>query len=333
MVCEPSHMDHVFVLPYRRYEERIQIIQTKVTPQMRQLQQFKGLIGSPVNHDNVHWGLLILDRKGKPFYYDSLSRKVDKRIRLMAQCVPRLYHILILLSRFRFCLVATPLWTYGDSRWEGDPRQRIQAKRRYLALFIFPLSLTSALGWECGIHTTMLVETLLHGADFPFDFREWDDDLVEAVDRRYAGIINGPRVHEVPLYIAPSQFEQERGFCQGASVDVASIRSQAVEDVRVARAEGFYLMKVRPEMMSSRDNLTGHHIAVNWENSGTWYIGLVLGPRNRSFTVRWFVDRSETVIRLRHFGFTKKTGGQDWRLVSRNSALFDIQDGHSRGMT
>jgi Ulp1 family protease len=59
---------------------------------MRQLQQFKGLIGSPVNHNNTHWGLLILDRKGKPFYYDSLGRKVNKRIHLIAQYVPRLIH-------------------------------------------------------------------------------------------------------------------------------------------------------------------------------------------------------------------------------------------------
>jgi hypothetical protein len=91
-------------------------------------------------------------------------------------------------------------------------------------------------------------------------------------------------------------------------------------------------MKVHPEMMSSRDNLSGRHIAVNWEDGGTWFIGLVLGPRNKSFNVRWFVDGSETVLRLRHFGFTKKTGAQDWRLVSRNSDLFDIQAGHSRGM-
>lgn len=90
---------HTTIMPssyfIHRYEERIRIMQTKVTPQMRQLRQFKGLIGSPVNHNNVHWGLLIIDRQGKPFYYDSLSRKVDKRIRLMAQCVPSLYHILL----------------------------------------------------------------------------------------------------------------------------------------------------------------------------------------------------------------------------------------------
>jgi hypothetical protein len=178
----------------------------------------------------------------------------------------------------------------------------------------------------------MLVESLLHGAPFPFVFHEWDDDLVEAVDGRYAGIINGPRAHEVPLYIAPSEFEQKRGFCDGAKFDVAGVRSQALEDANAARGEGFYLMKVPPQMMSSRDNLTGRHIAVNWESGGTWFIGLVLGPRNKSFNVRWFVDGSETILRLRHFGFTEKNGGQDWRLVSRNSDLFDIQNGHSRGM-
>jgi hypothetical protein len=78
-----------------RYTEKIKIIQSKVTTQMRNLQQFKGLIGSPVNHNNTHWGLLILDRKGKPFYYDSLGRNVDERIRLIAQCVPPLFHFFL----------------------------------------------------------------------------------------------------------------------------------------------------------------------------------------------------------------------------------------------
>lgn len=177
----------------------------------------------------------------------------------------------------------------------------------------------------------MLVESVLNGAHFPFNFHRWNDELVGIVDRRYAEIINGKRINQVPLYVRPSEFEQERGFCDRTAVDVNRVRSQAVRAAHDALHEGFYLMKCHPAILSSRDKMIGKNIVVNWQGDGTWFIGRVLGLRNKSFNVKW-LDDSETVIRLRHFGFTEKQGGQDWRLVSRNSDLFNIYDGHTRGM-
>ena len=179
----------------------------------------------------------------------------------------------------------------------------------------------------------MLVESLLNGVKFPFNFHHWKDDLVASVDRRYAAIINGKRIKQVPLYISPTEFEQKRDFCAGPLVDVSRVRSQAVQAVHDARQEVFYLMKCPSEIMSSRDNLVGKHVAVNWEGGGTWFIGSVISVRNKSFVVKWLADDSESIIRLLHFGFTRQRNGQDWRFVTRNSNLFNIQDGHTRGMT
>ena len=78
--------------------ETKRLVQTEqLRPSMKLLRSFKGLIATPVNHDNKHWGLLIVDKEGRAFYSDSLSWKVDRRIQLMAQIVLLIIHPFSLL--------------------------------------------------------------------------------------------------------------------------------------------------------------------------------------------------------------------------------------------
>lgn len=129
------------------------------------------------------------------------------------------------------------------------------------------------LEWECGLHVVMLTECLQNGDEFPLQFRDWDDDLVQTADRRYANIINGPRVNEVPLYVPPSKYERAQGLGARASEDATRIRSEAVAAGGIALSDSFYLLRCKPELMSSREHLIGRHVAVNWEGAGTWFIG------------------------------------------------------------
>ena len=69
--------------------------------------------------------------------------------------------------------------------------------------------------------------------------------------------------------------------------------------------------------------LTRRHMAINREGGGRWFIARVLLVINRSFSVRFMSDGSESTVRLLHYGFTVMQGGQDWRLVARNSFLLD----------
>ena len=85
--ASPSHSELHILTFSPRYKNRIKQLQGKETAQMKELKRFQGSIGSPVNHDNVHWGLLVLDKTGEAYYYDSMVGKVDERIRLIAKCV------------------------------------------------------------------------------------------------------------------------------------------------------------------------------------------------------------------------------------------------------
>lgn len=63
---------------------------------MKQLRGFSsGLIGTPVNHGNKHWALLLLDQTGQAYYYDSSGdfggREMDSKVQALA-------HIVLIIS-------------------------------------------------------------------------------------------------------------------------------------------------------------------------------------------------------------------------------------------
>jgi hypothetical protein len=66
---------------------KAELNEQRKTRQMVQLYAFKGLLGTPVNHNNVHWGFLVADDAGILRYCDSLGWGIDMRIKLMGQLV------------------------------------------------------------------------------------------------------------------------------------------------------------------------------------------------------------------------------------------------------
>jgi len=103
----------------------------------------------------------------------------------------------------------------------------------------------------------MHVESLVNGNEFPFKKHHWDDSLVTAADRRYAEIINGPRVNQVPRYIPPTESERKQGFCPKVLGNVDHLRL-AAESAGDARDEGWYLMKCQPEQEDIGDDDDDH---------------------------------------------------------------------------
>jgi hypothetical protein len=80
------------IIDSRRLFDRIKHVKAELkaqrkTGQMFHLHAFKGFLGTPVNHNNVHWGLLVADDAGNLSYCDSLSWRIDTRIKLMGQLV------------------------------------------------------------------------------------------------------------------------------------------------------------------------------------------------------------------------------------------------------
>lgn len=55
----------------------------------KQLIGFNGIIGTAVNHNGTHWGVLFLDESGRIRYYDSLASADinNNRIQLLAKLV------------------------------------------------------------------------------------------------------------------------------------------------------------------------------------------------------------------------------------------------------
>ena len=127
----------------------------------------------------------------------------------------------------------------------------------------------------------MHVEHLAHGNEIAGK-ELWNDGQVYAVDKRYASMLNSPRVNEVPIYQLPTAFEKESGFCEKIASHVAGA---ATELSKVFKDHPWWLICCPPNLTENRENLVGRHIAIKWLDE-RWYIAYVVEVQVRVFLVK-----------------------------------------------
>jgi len=88
------------------------VIKKKQSTQKKELHAFQGLIGTPVNRGQTHWGLLLLEKTGEAYYYDSLSWNADKRIQEIARLVILSEFSLLSSSTAHISSSASQNWAY-----------------------------------------------------------------------------------------------------------------------------------------------------------------------------------------------------------------------------
>jgi hypothetical protein len=174
----------------------------------------------------------------------------------------------------------------------------------------------------------MQVEHLAHGNSVASMKSGWNDASVYT-DSRYAKMLNGDRIGQVPCYESPNEFERQLGFCSNLNPE---INQWAASIQKVSSSDPWWLLRCPAELLENRDNLVHRHIAINWQNEGLWYLAFVRQVQDRAFIVRFLSNDEESYVRLAHFGYDlpPKGNGQDWRLVDKNSRLTN-QEG--RGIT
>ena len=102
----------------------------------------------------------------------------------------------------------------------------------------------------------MHVEHLAHGNEIAGK-ELWNDGQVYAADKRYASMLNSPRVNEVPIYQLPTADEKESGFCEKIASHVA-----ASEMSKVFKDHPWWLICCPPNLTQDRENLVERHIAI-----------------------------------------------------------------------
>jgi hypothetical protein len=175
----------------------------------------------------------------------------------------------------------------------------------------------------------MQVEHLAHGNSVASMKSGWNDASVYTADSRYAKMLNGDRIGQVPCYESPNEFERQLGFCSKLN---PAINQWAAGIQKVSWSDPWWLLRCPAELLENRDNLVHRHIAINWQNEGLWYLAFVRKVQGRAFIVKFLSNDEESHVRLAHFGYDlpPKGNGQDWRLVDKNSRLTN-QEG--RGIT
>ena len=167
----------------------------------------------------------------------------------------------------------------------------------------------------------MHVENIANGNNFIESREAWNESQVFAADRRYAECINSPRIDEIALYKPPTNYERGGSFCQ--QVRLATLGPTIVRSTSNAyRMDHWMLVKCAAEIMKSRDSLVNLSIAVNWKNTGEWFIAKVESVDWKCHNVQ-YLDGSVSKLGLVGFGFQAppKGSGVEWRLVTRRSAL------------